>query len=76
MEQFIDEAIASKPELMEQFINEAIMGDPELFSYYQNHTDEVHSILSKLVAFIPPKKEEIKDIIILLKTIDEDILKE
>lgn len=56
---------------MEKVIKETIADEPELFQYYQNHIDEVNALINKFA--IP--EEEIKDTIIVLKTIDEDISK-
>ncbi|SFR06916.1 hypothetical protein [Desulfoscipio geothermicus] len=54
---------------MEKFIKESIADVPELLQYYQNHIDEVNALINK---FAVPR-EEIKNIMLILKTIDEDI---
>jgi prefoldin subunit 5 len=54
---------------MEKIIKEAIADEPELLQYYQKYIDEVNALINKFEV----SKEEIKNMIIILKTIDEDI---
>lgn len=53
---------------MDENIKKAVEDEPELLQYYLDHTEEVHSTISK---FAVVKKEEVRDVIFILKSIDE-----
>jgi len=51
-----------------KIIGEIILNNPELEEYYQNNKEEIKTFIDKLQV---TKKEDIKDMLILYKIIEE-----
>jgi len=53
---------------LEKIIGEIILNNSELEEYYQNNKEEIKTLIDKLQV---TKKEDIKDMLILYKIIEE-----